>query len=296
MGDGDDLSSGSKFVSRPCSAVNPCDRDSVLSAAEASFFEGGHVRSTASSSVPVCRSGAKSAAAKERSQPRSISGDSSAASSTHTHAVVTHAQGAPQSHVHAIVGGARNCSLLQSNSTGAGQTNLSVDASAAPQHVDEKHNYPVTLDSLSEDGKLACMHATPCAAGNVAAAAGNTANGLSPSSPFENDTIPRDTGNPRRRSDASTTCTCTPNSLHSRNSSHDINDALCHMHDAEQAGQRGWWKRRNRSLFLGEDPDQLLQVEHALDTVVSVHDTDSLMYHEIMLPVWELTPVRFQSL
>ena len=80
-----------------------------------------------------------------------------------------------------------------------------------------------------------------------------------------------------------------PSSVHSRHSSHDAIDSVP---DAEQGGQGGWWKRRNRCAFLGEDIERMVAVERALDAVASVHETDSLMYHEMMLPAWELTPVR----
>lgn len=252
------------------------------------------LRSTATSNPS--RPSGSCAVNKKRVHLRPNSQDSSS-SATHTGAplcvpIASHVRSAGGSaglSSCSMPGAMRAQSMLQNTSTSmvSGRTCFGDGA----QHtcntcIDD----PVTSNSASGDPKSAHKTAFPhtCTALNVDASAATHVQ----SSPREEGAAANANAiKPRRPSDVGSNASATghrPSSIHSRNSSHDVTYTVT---DAELAEQDGWWKKRNRCVFLGEDVEMLHTVEQALEAVVSVHQTDSLMYHEMMLPAWELTPV-----
>lgn len=283
----------SVFVSKPCVAVNPCDKGSVLAAAKASFVADLPLLKSTATSKPLGSSGS-SAATKKRNQKRPKSQDSTSsgtnapcASPAAPHACARSAGGSGSLSCCSMLGAVHSQSVAQNTSTSeaSGRTNEVLGACTGNRaHLDD----PGTSDSLSGDPKT-CRAAQPhtCTAAHVAAA----------STPHE------DVGEETPRPDAASAPSADvqrpaadacatgrrPSSIHSRHSSYDVLESAP---DAELSGKGGWWKLRNRSAFLGEDVAVMGAVEEALEAVESVHETDSLMYHEMMLPAWELTPVR----
>lgn len=277
-------------VSRPCVAINPCDPGSSLTAAEAHYGTEQEGFGCSATSVMSSRSRSRSTSKKfTNAKPKSKRPSSWESNDSVFRPSSINGRGAAptgSTGAGASLGRRRSISLQPSprSTPRSGSMSPSVQhAHSGLQHTLTStvtttpsglrqfvENPAVTSSCTSEDLKLPGK--TKTLLQRTASAAARTAQ-------YAQSVISEQ---------EATDTEWMFNSLQSGNSSHDgtvdMPDMLARLED-------DWWKPENRAAFVGESMKKLMDAEQALDTLMSVHETDNLMSQEMMLPAWELTPV-----
>jgi hypothetical protein len=291
-------------VSRPCGAINPCEHDRLLFASQVQRGAAlKPLKCTATSTISNCSNACAPEA--RRMLPRPNSHDSGGCA-TPTSATIS----TPRTHIHALSGGnsghlSSACMLQPATNSAALQRNIPVPATVPNARACiRKEDPPVTSYSNARSGDqnpsavhMRCYSGS-CGVGGAPIRAavstgGETFDTTHTDVKFWMDRISGtrgdEVGEVTRVTSHDMARSCRHNSItHSRHSSHDVID----LYAEQPAGQSAWWSKRKRCVLLGEDVAMVLTAEKGMDAIMSVHETDRLMYNEAVLPCWELTPVR----